>query len=501
MAQGRILAIDQGTTNTKVVLVDDTGAVISRASRPVEVAFPQPGWVEQDGMALWRTVEAAIDDCLTQAPAGPIAAVGITNQRESVLLWDRATGHPIGPCIVWQCRRTAPFCATLRDRGLRSLLEEKTGLTIDPLFSASKIRWLLDAAPEGHRRAAGGELLAGTIDSWVLWNLTAGAAHACDATNASRTQLFNLASGGWDDRLLEIFGIPRAVLPRVRPSSGAFGVTAGRGRLPAGIPIASLIGDSHAALFGHAAFEPGAVKATYGTGSSLMTLVSTPTRSTRGLSTTVAWALADRLSYALEGNITVTGGAVDWFGQFLGGSHSAADVAALAETVPDTGGVHLVPAFAGLGAPYWDDGARGVVCGLTRGTTRAHVARATLESIAFQVRDVFDVMRADAGAPLPVLLADGGASRNDTLMQFQADVLGCPVVRNLSSDLSACGAAWLAGLSVGVWPSRDALAALPRATDRFEPRLSAAERDRRYAGWTDAVSRARSQAASREGTS
>ena len=488
-----VLAIDQGTTNTKVLLVDETGGVIARASRPVEIAFPQPGWVEQDGMALWRTVEAAIDDCLTQASSVSPTVVAVTNQRESVLLWDRATGQPVGPCIVWQCRRTAPFCATLRERGLKAVLEAKTGLTIDPLFSASKIRWLIDATPDGRRRAQAGELCAGTIDSWVLWNLTGGAEHACDATNASRTQLFDLATGDWHDDLLEIFGVPRAVLPTVRASSGVFGVTRGSGRLAAGVPVGSLIGDSHAALFGHAAFEPGAVKATYGTGSSLMTLVGETTRSTRGLSTTVAWALGGRRSYALEGNITVTGGAVDWFGQFLNGGQSASTVAALAETVADTGGVYLVPAFAGLGAPYWDDGARGVLCGLTRGTTAAHVARATLESIAYQVRDVFDAMRADAGTPLPVLLADGGASRNDALMQAQADLLGCPVVRNLSADLSACGAAWLAGLAVGIWPSAEALAALPRATDRFEPRLSAAERARRLAGWADAVSRARSR--------
>lgn len=488
-----IVAIDQGTTNTKVLVVDGRGTVLARASRPVEIAFPQPGWVEQDGELVWRTVKEALDECLAQVPAASVTAIGLTNQRESVLVWDRATGRPLGPCIVWQCRRTAPFCATLRDRGLGPMLEEKTGLTIDPLFSASKIRWLIDAIPDGPRRAAAGEVCAGTMDSWVLWNLTGRRVHACDATNASRTQLFNLASGTWDEALLDVFGVPRATLPAIHASSGIAGETVPRGRVPGGIPIASLIGDSHAALFGHAAFEPGSAKATYGTGSSLMTLITDPRRSARGLSTTVAWAVGDRLSYALEGNITSTGGAVDWFGHFLGGSQTAETVAAMAETVPDSGGVYVVPAFAGLGAPHWDDGARGLISGLTRGTTSAHVARATIEAIGYQVRDVFDAMRAEAGVPLAALLADGGASRNDMLMQLQADVLGCPVVRNLSTDLSAFGAAWLAGLATGVWSSFDSLSALPRKTDRFEPRMPPADRERRYRGWTDAVARARSR--------
>jgi glycerol kinase len=510
MSGKHVLAVDQGTTNTKVLLFDERADVVARATRPVDTSFPQPGWVEQDALALWRSVEEAVDECLTQAGNRPIDAVGISNQRESVIVWDRATGQPLGPAIVWQCRRTAPFCQTLRDRGLGAFLEARTGLTIDPLFSASKIRWLLDAIPDGDRRAGHGELCAGTIDSWLLWNFTAGAVHACDATNASRTQLFNLRDAGWDAELASTFRIPPAVLPTVKPSSGIFGHTISRGRLGGGIPIASAIGDSHAALFGHAAFDPGRVKATYGTGSSLMTPVETPLASRYGLSTTVAWALPDKVSYALEGNITVTGGAVDWLGHFLSLAEPATGVADLARTVADSGGVYLVPAFAGLGAPYWDAEARGLLCGLTRGTTPAHVARATVESIAYQVRDVFDAMRADAGAPsvlLPdagapsvllldavapsVLLADGGASRNDALMQFQADILGCAVERNDSTDLSARGAAWLAGLAVGVWPSTDALSALPRTVTRFEPRMAGAERDALYSGWCDAVSRAR----------
>ena len=493
MSGTHVLAVDQGTTNTKVRLFDDRGDVVARAARPVEISFPQPGWVEQDARMLWRSVEEAIDECLGQARDCRIDAIGISNQRESVLVWDRATGRPLGPAIVWQCRRTAPFCQGLRDRGLGAFLEERTGLTIDPLFSASKIRWLLDAIPDGDRRARDGELCAGTIDSWLLWNFTGGATHACDATNASRTQLLNLRAAAWDAELLSVFGIPHVVLPTVKPSSGIFGHTVSRGRLGGGIPVASAIGDSHAALFGHAAFAPGRVKATYGTGSSLMTPIATPLASRYGLSTTVAWALPGQIAYALEGNITVTGGAVDWLGQFLGLTDPARAVADLARTVADSGGVYLVPAFAGLGAPYWDAEARGLVCGVTRGTSPAHVARATVESIAYQVRDVFDAMRADAGAP-SVLLADGGASRNDALMQFQADILGCAVERNDSTDLSARGAAWLAGLALGVWPSTDALALLPRTVTRFEPRMVEGERNALYNGWREAVSRARTRA-------
>jgi len=373
---------------------------------------------------------------------------------------------------------------------MQTLLEERTGLTIDPLFSASKLRWLLHNTPDAERRAAAGDLCAGTVDSWVLWNLSGRSLHACDATNASRTQLLNLHTLDWDDELLALFDIPRAVLPAVKPSSGVFAESARHGHLAAGIPLASAIGDSHAALFGHAAFYPGSVKATYGTGSSLMTLVERPVRSHGGLSTTVAWMVGDAASYALEGNITTTGGAVDWLGTFLRLPDAAAGVAELADSAADSGGVHLVPAFAGLGAPYWDAEARGLLCGMTRGTTAAHVARATLESIAFQVRDVFEVMRDDAGAA-STLLADGGASRNDTLMQIQADTLGLPVLRADSADVSACGTAWLAGLAVGVWPSTSALEQLPRSVSSFEPRMPESERGRRYHGWKEAVARAR----------
>jgi glycerol kinase len=485
-----ILAIDQGTTNTKVLLVDAQGRVVSRASRPVDIAFPQPGWVEQDAAAIWCTVREAIDECLSRVPDAAIDAVGVTNQRESVLVWERATGRPLGPVIVWQCRRTAPFCDALRARGAGALLEQRTGLTIDPLFSASKIRWLLDTLPDGRQRAATGDLCAGTIDSWLVWNLTGGAVHASDQTNASRTQLFDLGTRDWGADMLALFDIPLNMLPTVKPSSGILGTTLAHGRLPAGVPIASAIGDSHAALVGHAAFSPGCVKATYGTGSSLMTPTTTPVWSRHGLSTTVAWATAAGTTYALEGNITVTGGAVDWLGRLLGLPDPVSGVASLARTVTDPDGVYFVPALAGLGAPYWDADARGLICGTTRGTTAAHVARATIEAIAYQVRDVFEAMREDGATPQS-LLADGGASRNDDLMQFQADLLGCPVVRNGSTDLSAQGAAWLAGLAVGLWPSIDALADLPRDVTTFEPSMGDTERRRRCDGWRQAVARAR----------
>lgn len=486
-----ILAIDQGTTNTKVLLVDPHGTIIAQAARPLTQRYPQPAWVEQDADAIWRSVRDAIDACLAAAADPHLAAIAITNQRESVALWERESGRPVGPVIVWQCRRTADFCAGLRARALAPFLAERTGLAIDPLFSASKMRWLLDHVADGQRRAERGELCLGTIDSWVLWNLTGGQVHACDLTNASRTQLLDIHTLRWSEELLELFGVPRAALPDVRPSSGDFGVSVACGRLPAGVPIASMIGDSHAALFGQAGFVPGAVKATYGTGSSLMTPTPAPVLSSHGLSTTVAWALdRERVTYALEGNIAVTGAAVQWLGEFLGLANPAEGVADLAARVEDAGGLYLVPAFVGLGAPYWNDAARGLISGLTHSSTAAHLARATIDAIAYQVRDVFDVMQAEAGVDLTALLADGGASRNDTLMQFQADIIGRPVLRSTSAEISPLGAAYLAGLAVGIWRTLDDISQLPRPRERFEPRMSAQERAARYAGWQTAVARA-----------
>jgi len=485
-----VLAIDQGTTNTKVLLLDSHGKIAARASRPLSISFPRPAWVEQDAWALWESVRESMNECLEQIGSADLAAIGVTNQRESVVAWDRATGRPVAPCIVWQCRRSAEFCEKLRRSGLEPLLHERTGLAIDPLFSAGKMRWLLDNIPEGRRRAERGELCLGTIDSWIAWNLTGGAAHVCDATNASRTQLFNLSKLDWDGELLGVFGVPRQALPDVRPSSSVVGYSAAHGRLASEVPVAGLIGDSHSALFGHAAFQPGSVKATYGTGSSLMTLTDKPVISRRGLSTTIAWWFGEHPAYALEGNILVTGSAVQWLGELLRLPDPAQDAAALAEQASDTGGVYLVPAFVGLGAPYWRAEARGLITGLTRGTSAAQLARATLESIAYQVRDVFEAMEAEVSDELPALLADGGASRNDSLMQFQADILGRPVIRNLSTDLSAIGAAWLAGLAAGFWSSVEELSGLPRSEDRFEPRMPEAERRVRYEGWREAVARA-----------
>ncbi len=482
-----ILAIDQGTTNTKVILVNALGQCMAQASKPVSINFPKPAWVEQDANVIWQSVRDAINDCLQEANNPTLAAIGITNQRESILVWERKSGKPLGPVITWQCRRSAPFCETLRERGLGATLQNKTGLTIDPLFSASKARWLLENIPNGKQRAEDGELCVGTVDSWVLWNLTGGQQHRCDVSNASRTQLFNLHTLSWDDELLNIFEVPKAALPEVLNSSTHFGESISIGSLPGGVPITSLIGDSHAALFGQAGFEIGAVKATYGTGSSLMTPTPAITLSQKGLSSTIAWGLND-VVYALEGNISVTGAAVQWLEHLL--ELDTATITQLASQVENTEGLYLVPAFVGLGAPHWDDSARGLISGLTRGSSRAQLARATLESIAYQIRDVFDIMKTEANANLNVLLADGGGSRNAWLMQFQADILGVPVLANSSGDLSALGAAYLAGLQVGVWKNQTEIAHLPRTLERFEPKLSKAQREALYDGWKKAVARA-----------
>jgi glycerol kinase len=482
-----ILAIDQGTTNTKAILIDAGGVSVAEASQPVNVSFPRPGWVEQDPLEIWRSVRQVIDGCLASAGHPPLVAIAISNQRESAVLWDRNTGGPVGPLVSWQCRRSAPICDAVRERGLAATVQERTGLTVDPMFSASKMRWLLDHAPQGRERAEHGELCVGTVDSWLLWNLTGGVRHRCDVTNASRTQLFNLRTLQWDPELLDIYGVPLAALPEVQYSSFLYGETVQVGHLPAGVPIGSMIGDSHGALFGHGGFKPGSVKATYGTGSSLMTPIPEVTFSTRGISTTIAWGQQE-VVFALEGNIYVTGAAVQWLGDLLGLGQPS-QVADLAASVDSAEGLYVVPAFVGLGAPHWDDGARGLVTGLTRGSTAAHLARAVIESIAYQIRDVFDAMGQDTGGKLHVLFADGGASQNDLLMQFQADIIGCPVLRNNSTVLSALGAAYLAGLTVGVWASQDEIAALPCSIDRFEPRLTAAERETLYAGWQQAVAR------------
>jgi glycerol kinase len=497
MSNGRILAIDQGTTNTKVLLLDAEGAIVARASRPVGVNYPQPGWVEQDSQAIWSSVEGAIDDCLEAASSRSLDAVAVTNQRETILLWDRVTGDPLGPAIVWQCHRSAPFCQQLAARGAEPMVRDRTGLTIDPMFSAAKARWLLEHTPDGPRRAAHGEVCLGTVDSWILWKLTGGDVHACDITNAARTQLFNIHVLAWDTELADLFEVPLAALPEVKPSAGHFGETIALNSLPAGVPIAGMIGDSHAALFGHTAFGPGAVKATYGTGSSMMAATHSAIQSQHGLSTTIAWARdhLDNVTYALEGNIYATGAAVAWLAELLG--KSAEDIERLALQVPDTAGVHFVPALVGLGAPHWRDSARGLISGLTTATRPAHLARATLEAIAFQVCDLLDALEKDLGERPRCLLADGGASRNDLLMQIQADIAGVAVVRSASPDISALGAAWLAGLATGHWSSEQELEALAPGGDRFEPRISATDRESRVAGWQQAVAATLMEAAVR----
>ena len=485
---GLLLAIDQGTSNTKALLVDQTGSIVARATRALSRTYPQPGWVEQDPRTILLSVQQAIDDVLAQAGPVVVAALAISNQRESVMLWERRGGRPLGPCVSWQCRRSERICAEVRAKGAETLVRSRTGLPLDPMFSAGKARWLLDHAPDGIARAEKGELCLGTVDSWLLWSLTAGAVHACDMSNAARTQLFNIHDLRWDPELLEVFGIPAAALPEVRPSGSVFGTSAPQGTLPGGVPIAAMIGDSHAALFGQGGFQPGLIKATYGTGSSLMTPTRRLPDAGRGIAGTIAWARGD-VTYALEGNITVTGAAVQWLGRLFNLERSSEDVTALARQVPDADGVYLVPAFAGLGAPHWNTAARGLICGLTDRTTLAHLARATLDAIVFQVRDVFEAMRACSTEGFTALLADGGPSGNDLLMQLQADTLNLPVVRTVSADVSAIGAAYLAGLTIGYWPSEAVVLGLIGPRDRFEPVANSAKRESLYRGWLDALAR------------
>ncbi len=492
---GNILAIDQGTTNTKALVVDPSGTILAHGSQPTAISYPHPGWVEQDAMEVWRNTRDAIAECLNGLDDPNLAAIAVTNQRETALVWERETGQPVGPCVVWQCRRSASFCNQLKMEGHEPFLRERTGLQVDPMFSASKLCWILEHTEHGFRRAERGELCVGNIDAWVLWNLTGGAVHATDLTNASRTQLLNLHTLAWDDEVLDIFGIPAAALPEIKPSSAIYGETVPLGDLPGGIPIAAMIGDSHASLYGQTGFKPGSIKATYGTGSSLMTPTSQPFISENGLSTTIAWAREKATgsrktaTYAIEGNIYATGAAVQWLGQLLGLDDPGPGVEKLARSVEDTGGTYFVPALVGLGAPHWKESARGLITGLTQSAGAGQLARATLEAIAYQVRDVFDVMQAESGVPLQTLLADGGASRNDLLMQFQADIIGCPVLRSTSTDISPLGAAFLAGLAVGLWADEAEIEDLVPPRDRFEPQMSPERREALYAGWKEAVVR------------
>lgn len=483
-----ILALDQGTTNTKAVLIDRAARVVATASRPVHRRYPRPGWVQQDPDELWRSAADAAHEVTSGLASGALAGIAVTNQRESVMLWERATGKPLGPCVGWQCRRTAQACADLEARGLGPMVRERTGLPLDPLFSATKAAWLLGHEEGLSTRADRGEVCLGTVDSWLLWNLTGGAVHQIEVGNASRTQLLDIRRGAWDPELLEIFGIPPAVLPEVTPSAGMQAKSAG-GPVPAGVPTVAIAADSHAALFGHGCFEPGMVKATYGTGSSLMTPAPGATGSTSGLAGTIAWQ-RDQIVYASEANITAAGATVDWLAGVLG-TGGPDELASLAAEVAETGGVYLVPAFAGLGAPHWDERARGLFSGLDFGTGRAELARAAVESMAYQVRDVVEAFEVD-GTRVVELHADGGASRNDVLMQFQADLLGRRVVRSGSADLALLGVARMAGVELGWWAAEPATFADPQARV-FEPTMSTNEREQRYAGWRDAVARALAQ--------
>ncbi len=484
---GFILALDQGTTNTKALAIDGQGRIAARHSAPTPVRYPRLGWVEQSGAEIWSATVEAIEGCLAALPADArLAAVSVANQRESVLLLRRSTGVTIGPCVTWQCRRSADRVDALRAPATEEAVVATTGLGLDPLFPAAKIGWLLDAYPQTRALAKAGDLCAGTVDSWLLFNLTGGKVHATDAGNASRTQLFDIHAQQWSAELCALFDAPVGVLPKVEDSDAAFGATVVRGRLAAGVPIRAMMGDSHAALFGHGVRRPGAVKATYGTGSSLMTLTDAPLRSRSGLSTTVAWRRDGKVAYALEGNISVSAQAAAWMAALMG----LADVdalTALAATASGESEVCFVPALAGLGAPHWKDRARAALTGASLATTRADVARATLEAIACQIGDVFRAMERDLGAPLAMLAADGGATRNDLLMQWQADLLGRPVQRVKILELSAFGAGALAGLASGFFDEATIGARLSEAVDVIAPRLDESARTAKARLWAAAV--------------
>jgi glycerol kinase len=491
-----ILSIDQGTTGTTVLVLDRQARIRGRAYAELPQHYPRPGWVEHDPEEILRVTGRVIRQALAHAGvlARRVAAVGITNQRETTVLWDRRTSRPIANAVVWQCRRTAERCRQLRRRGVEPLVRRRTGLVLDAYFSGTKVQWLLDHVPRARRRAARGRLAFGTVDSWLIWHLTGGASHATDFTNASRTLLYNIRTKHWDASLLRLFGVPAALLPSVRPSSGLFGVTGKGGPLPAGIPITGVAGDQQASLVGHGCLEPGTAKNTYGTGCFL--LLNTGPRfvaSRHGLITTLAYGGGDRPVYALEGSVFIAGAAVQWLRDELRLIRTARETEPIARRVADTGGVYVVPAFVGLGAPYWDMEARGAVVGLTRGSNRDVLVRATLESLAYQTRDVVEAMERDSGLRLRELRVDGGAAANGWLMQFQADLLGIPVLRPAMVASTGKGAGLLAGVGLGWWGVRD-LARFAGSPERiFRPRMGAAERARRYAGWREAVSRIRSR--------
>ena len=488
-----ILALDQGTTSSRAIVFDHDGAIRSVAQKEFTQIFPVAGWVEHDPGEIWASQIGVAAEALGRAHVRPaeIAAVGITNQRETTIVWDRETGEPVHNAIVWQDRRTADYCERLKAEGAGETIQAKTGLLVDAYFSASKIRWILDNVSGARARADAGKLAFGTVDAWLVWKLTNHARHITDVSNASRTMLFNIHTLKWDDELLRIFGVPASMLPEVRSSSEKYGEVSTRLGIESA-PIAGIAGDQQAALFGQMCRQPGMSKNTYGTGCFLLQNIgTTPTRSKQQLVTTVAWQIGARTEYAFEGSVFIGGAVVQWIRDGLGFVRTAPEIEALAASVSDNGGGYLVPAFAGLGAPHWDPYARGTIVGITRGTKAAHIARAALESIAYQVADLLDAMAADAGIALTELRVDGGAATNDMLMQFQADLLGVPVVRPAVTETTALGAAYLAGLAVGYWPSVDAITGQWKVDRRFEPAMPRAAATARRERWSAALARSK----------
>lgn len=491
MSDRYILSLDQGTTSSRSLLIDAQGRILCTAQKEFKQHYPQPGWVEHDADEIWATQLGTLTEVLAKAKIDPkqLAGIGITNQRETTVVWDRKTGHPIHRAIVWQDRRTAADCDELKKIGKGGLIQQKTGLHIDAYFSASKLNWILDHVPGARERAQAGELAFGTMDTWLVWNLTRGQVHVTDVSNASRTMLFNIHELRWDPELLELFNIPANILPEVRSSSEVYGSAILPGADPnPGIPIAGIAGDQQAALFGQLCTEPGMVKNTYGTGCFMLMNTGEKAISSRNqLLTTIAWQIKDKTHYALEGSVFIAGAVVQWLRDELQIIRKSNEVEALAAQVPDSEGVYLVPAFAGLGAPHWNPHARGSIFGLTRGSNKAHIARAALDSIAYQTADVLQAMNADAGIPIRELRVDGGATANNALLQFQSDLLNCSVIRPTITETTALGAAYLAGLAVGLWPNLESLQDQWKIEHRFEPSCSAEQRANYMQGWKRAV--------------
>lgn len=484
-----VMALDAGTTSNRCILFDKKGTVCSSAQREFTQYFPRPGWVEHDADEIWASQLGVAVEAMNKigASAEDIAAIGITNQRETVIVWDRTTGEPVCRAIVWQCRRTSGYCDSLKAKGLTEKFRDKTGLVIDAYFSGTKIKWILDNVPTAREKAEKGELLFGTVETWLIWKLTKGKVHVTDYSNASRTMLFNINSLEWDEEILKELDIPGSMLPEVRPSSCIYGET-DPSFFGGAIPIAGAAGDQQAALFGQTCFAPGEAKNTYGTGCFLlMNTGETPVFSKNGLVTTIAWGLDGKVTYALEGSIFVAGAAIQWLRDEMRLIDSAADSAYMAQKVPDTNGCYVVPAFTGLGAPHWDQYARGTIVGITRGVNKYHIIRATLESLAYQVNDVLTAMKADSGIELAALRADGGASANDFLMQVQADIINAPVRRPACVETTAAGAAYLAGLAVGYWADKNDVIKNQIIEQTFEPSICPEDRDSRIRGWNKAV--------------